>query len=69
MITLTERQKEVVVGMADNGMKPYRVAKSIYMARTTVYHHITAIRRKTKLDPTDFYDLSKLVEIARESDG
>ncbi len=62
---MTERQKEIVLALAENGMKPTQAAEAMFLHRNTVLYHIKQIKEETGLDPLKFYDLCKLVEIVR----
>ena len=65
---MKNRHKEVVLALAENGMKPTQAAEAMFLHRTTVLYYIKQIKEETGLDPLKFYDLCKLVEIAREEE-
>lgn len=61
---MTDVQREIIKGLCDNGMSPSKAAKNLHYHRTNIWYHIYRIRENTGLDPTNFYDLIKLKEIA-----
>lgn len=62
---MTERQKEIVLALAEGDMKPTKAKEKTFLHRNTVLYHIKQIKEETGLDPLKFYDLCKLVELAR----
>ncbi len=64
---MTDRQKEIVLLMAQCNMNASAVARKAYMHRSNVLYHIEKIEQDTGLDPKNFYDLVKLVETASKS--
>ena len=65
MDKLTDTDFEVVLSMADNDMNPTRTANKMFMNRNTVIYHIRKVKKLTGLDARNFYDLIKLVRMAR----
>lgn len=65
MVSLTETQARIILALADNGMKVHAAAKALHYGRTTVDYHLLQIRRRTGLNPKNFYDLQTLVKIAQ----
>ena len=63
---LSEIQKNVIFALADNGMRATEVARALDVHRNTVLYHIKEINSKTGLNPLDFHDLCKLIEIYKE---
>lgn len=61
---MTITQAEVITQLAKNNMNTSAVAKSMFMHRNTIYHHIYQIQRKTGLNPLSFYDLCELLRRA-----
>ena len=59
---LTDKQREVVLALADCGMNVTKASKKIFRHRNAVLHHIKRIREATAKDPMNFYDLVELVE-------
>lgn len=62
---LTTRQKEIILALADNGMRIRRAADAMYCNHAGLYHHMNNIKDRTGLDPRDFWDLIKLVEMVK----
>ena len=63
---LKEKDKAIILALADNGMKWKVAARAIDMHYNSVAYRMDRIYDKTGLDPRNFYDLHKLVEMARE---
>lgn len=71
MSILTEKEKEILLALAEHDMNRSEAAMAIYMARNSFYYHFDNIRKKTGLDPRNFYDLAKLlgmVKVTRRSE-
>lgn len=66
---LNENQKQIILLLAENNMCLSATAKNGFRARTTVDYHIRKILKDTGLNPNNFYDLCKLVEMAKEVIG
>lgn len=68
--TLDERDFRIILTLAENSMRATETAYELHLHRNTVLYRIDKIKRITGLDPMNFYDLCKLVEMARgEIDG
>lgn len=65
---LEERHKEIVFAMAENDMNATAAAAALNYHRNTIMYHLEQIRRLYGLDPRCFYDLCRLVEMAKEGD-
>ena len=63
---MTDLQAEVILALADNGLKIRKAAQQTYRNPNTIRYHIQTIREKTGLDPLDFWDMQKLVPMAKE---
>ena len=57
---------EVIRALADCSLNMAETARTIYSHRSTVEYHIARIQRITGLNPLNFYDLIKLLELAKE---
>lgn len=68
MRTMDEKQREIIIAMADHNMSIQKVADALYRHRNTVDYHIGCIRKKYGLDPRNFYDLCKLLEMAKKEE-
>jgi carbohydrate diacid regulator len=63
---LSEDRCKIIIALADNKMNVSAVARQLYMHRNTVVYHINRIRQITGKDPLNFYDLYRLVILAKE---
>lgn len=61
MKMLNEVEIEVIRGLADNRMNVSETARALYMHRNTVGYRIERVKKKTGIDPLDFYGLCKLL--------
>ena len=59
---MTERDKEIIRGMAECNMNASLVAKKQFWHRNTIVYHIQRVKAETGLDAMVFYDLVKLLE-------
>lgn len=58
---LDELDIEVIRGLADNRMNVTFTAEALHLHRNTVLFRINRVRKKTNIDPMDFYGLCKLL--------
>ena len=65
MAELTDVDAQIVLALAENDMNESETARSLFMHRNTVVYHIGKVKKLTGLDPTNFYDLVELVQMAR----
>lgn len=56
---------QIVLALADNNMNESETARRLFMHRNTVIYHLDKVYKITGLDPTIFYDLVDLVQMAR----
>ena len=63
---MTKQEAKIIVELAHHQLSALRVAKSLNYHRNTIYYHVRNIRKKTSLDPYDFFDMQKLYPIAQE---
>ena len=63
---LSEDRCKIILSLADNKMNVSEVSRQLYMHRNTVVYHINRIRQITGKDPLNFYDLYRLVMLAKE---
>lgn len=63
---LNETDFRVILLLADNSMRATETAYALNMHRNSILYRIGKIKRITGLDPMNFYDLHKLVEMARK---
>jgi sugar diacid utilization regulator len=62
---LSEREIEIIFGLADNRLSTKKTADSLFFSQNAVIYHVNRIKMKTGLDAKDFYDLTKLIEIVK----
>ena len=62
---MTQSEKRVIIGYADNDMNLSRTARSIHYHPNTIRDYFPRIAKKYGLNPKKFYDLVKLVEMAK----
>ena len=60
---LKDKDKRIILALADNGMKAKAAARQLNMHYNIVYRHMDDIYMQTDLDPRDFYDLQELVRM------
>lgn len=66
---INEFDYRVILSLAKNNMRATEVAYELDRHRNVILNHATKIKRITGLDPFCFYDLCKLVEIAKKEIG
>jgi sugar diacid utilization regulator len=64
--TLDEWDYRVILAFAKNNMRATETSYELGRHRNGIIYRIGKIKRITGLDPMNFYDLCKLVEIARK---
>ena len=57
---------EVIVALADNSMNVTDTANAMYVDRGTVHYRVKKIRENTGMNPFNFYDMCKLLPVARK---
>ena len=62
---MTKLQAEVILALADNGLRVNTAARKIYRHKNTLDYHIQAVKKATGLNPLDFWDMQKLVPMAQ----
>ena len=65
---MNETDVKIILALAEHRMNASKADVVTHMHRNTVTYHIERIKRITGLDPTDFRDLCKLLEIIGEED-
>lgn len=65
---LSEKDKKIILALADNNMKWKITAYSLGMHWNSVWYRLGKIYDNTGLDPRNFYDLHKLVQIVKGGD-
>lgn len=62
---MTLAEAESVLQFAENGMRVSETAQHMFIHRNTLIYRLDKIKRVTGLDPYWFYDLYRLVPLAR----
>lgn len=62
---MSETDWASILALAANNMNVSQTAVALYMHRNTLVYHIQKVKRKTGLDPLNFYDLVELVRMAK----
>ena len=65
---LTDSERAVITALAQNGLNKAKAAREIHYAYNSIDYIIGRIRFKTGLNPTDFYDMIKLIELVKEGE-
>lgn len=60
---LTEKEKQIILTVAEFNIRLTSAARKLYVHRNTLIFQLDKIQVKTGLDPRNFYDLVKLVEM------
>ena len=58
---MNDRQIGVIRAFASNGMNIAKTAEKEFLHPNTVRYHLRIIKKKTGLDPCNFFDLNKLL--------
>ena len=65
---MTEDQRKTVMAMAQGQLRVMRAAEILYMSETGTIYRIDKSKRDYGLDARDFFDLCKLLEMAKEDE-
>ena len=65
---LSKLDKEIILALADNGMKAKPAARQMGKHFNVIYYNMDRIWDKTGLDPRNFHDLHELVKMVKEED-
>lgn len=63
---ITRVDVEIVESLARNGMRIQRVADDVHYGPKTIRYHLGRVHRLTGLNPRDFYDLWKIIQMLKE---
>lgn len=63
---MTNQESKIIIELAKHGLSALQAAKSLNYHRNTIYYHVKNIRKKTGLNPYDFFDMQKLYPMAQE---
>lgn len=64
-IEIDPMDRRILETLASNRMQVAATAKQMYMHRNTVVYHIQRIKKRYGLDAMNFYDLQKLLGLAK----
>lgn len=64
--SLTYRQAEIIMALANNGLVIERAKTALYSSSSAIRYHIQEIRENTGKDPLDFWDLIVLAARAKK---
>lgn len=62
---MTQSEKRIIIGYAENDMNLSRTARNIRYHPNTIRDYFPRIAKKYGLNPKKFYDLVELVEMAK----
>ena len=62
---MNERERQAVLMMAECNMNSSLVARKMGCQRNSVIWALDKVQEKTGLDPRNFYDLVKLIEMVK----
>ena len=68
-IELSDLQKDMIVCFAKSSMNIAETARLMYRHYNTVVYQIGVIKERTGLDPRNFFDLVKLINLVNYSGG
>ena len=63
---MSEQEAKIIFALARNQLSISRAANDLTYHRNTIFYHVKKIRKKTGLDPLDFYDMVNLIPMAQE---
>ena len=63
---MEQRHKEIILAMAENDMHATAAAVALNYHRNTIMYHLEQISKLYGLNPRCFYDLCRLVDMAKE---
>jgi carbohydrate diacid regulator len=64
--TITAVNLECLAAYAHANMNVSVASEKVFRHRNTVEYHLEQVKKKTGLDPKNFFDLAKLMEITGE---
>lgn len=63
---MTKQEATVIVALAKHKLSGREAARSLNYHHNTIYYHSKKILKATGLDPSDFFDMQKLLPMAEE---
>ena len=61
---MTQTQKAVVIGMANNSLSVTKTAREMHYHHNTIQFHVQMIHKQTGLNPRNFFDMIQLYQEA-----
>ena len=58
--------RNTLIAYANGKMRRYAAAKTLYLSVSTLEYRLQKIKKVTGLDPKNFFDLVKLLDITKE---
>lgn len=68
-VKLTEQEVRIIKALAENNMKVKNAARSIPASHQYIRYNIEKLKRRTGLDPRNFFDLMKLYQMMEEQEN
>lgn len=65
---MSPRRLEVVRAYADSGMNVTAAARALGCSSDTIRHHLAMVKKKTGLDPRNFWDLARLLGLRQKGE-
>lgn len=69
MLDISDTDRNLLKSYAAHNMNRQQTGKAVYMHTNSIRYRFDVIHRETGLDPSNFYDLVKLLGIAKEESG
>lgn len=67
---LSDLDRQVIIALASSNMNRSSAGRKLNFVRKTIEYHESRVKQITGLDPSNFFDLHKLVQMVRgEEDG
>lgn len=67
--TLSQTNAEAILAFADGNMRPSEAARIMHVTPFNISYHLDKVKSITGLDPRKFYELAKLMLIAKKIMG
>lgn len=63
-----DRKREIILAMADCNLSIAAVAEKLHFNRNNIVYHMNQIKKKTGLNPRNFYDLVELLKMLEDTE-
>lgn len=63
---MTPEEAKAILALAENGLRIEPATKMLYLHRSTLCRRIQRIKKKTGMDPLNFFDMQTLVPKAKQ---